>query len=330
MPKLSYPTSTGIGFPILIDASQLERLDEIIDEHYSGMKAERDKRLEAALDSHIAEGLDPGFIAPEKASAARAERRKILKTLDSWAEEKRSITISLSKGRQIEVTRFSEALSHPPSQDEIPLDYTLNCRVGPLTVLVHLVGNWGEGISVSVSPSDSEKSQEIFGALVNWLRDVQAPSWQRLWYKARYLVGTLLVMFMFFALFTIPLTSLGEAPKEAVKEEARKLITVGINSNNQQQALQLLLEIESDYSPTGLHKVSLGVRYWSYVGVIFVLLTVLFASPKRAIGFWRGRELLNFWRFWIRTVTVTIPTLLITFMLLPWLLYWLHLAPPTP
>jgi hypothetical protein len=201
VPKLSYPTSSKIDFPLLVDASQLERLDEIIDEHLDGMKTERDRRLETALDADIAEDVRRGLFTLEKAAERRADRLKLWKVRDTWAEEKRSITISLSKGRQIEVTRFAEALSHPPSQDEIPLDYLLSCKVGPLSVSVEITGDSDYGLRIKVSPSDSEKSQEIFGALVNWLRDVQAPNWQRLWHKLHSLAGIILA-FLFCAQFS--------------------------------------------------------------------------------------------------------------------------------
>ncbi|HET7107093.1 MAG TPA: hypothetical protein VFI38_09800 [Candidatus Acidoferrum sp.] len=327
MAKLIYPTTRKLTRPLLVDTAQLAQLDLIIDENIDGLRQARDKELHAKVEEDIAEARSKGKLKAEDAEKQRLSDLKYWKGTDTWSEEKRTITIYLSKGREIEAQRFSEAIVHSQSQDEIPLGFLIYLKVGPVTAHVDLHGAWGDDLMIKVKPSEWEKSQELFGLLVNWARDVEPPWWQQMWLKASGVFGAMLLFLVMFGFVIIPLVNRGDGAKEMYKQEARKLLERGINPGSQQRALELLLAIESDYDP-GTPRKPMGIKYWSYVLLSAIFLLIGTSSPSLALGFWKGREQLARWRIWIRIVTVTIPTLLLTFIAIPWLLYWLHLAPP--
>jgi len=308
----------------------LERLDEIVDEHFSALRQERDRQLDVEINSEIEEEVIKGFVKREKAGEAREDRKKIRQGSWRWRKEKRSLRISLSRGREVHVERFAEAISHSPSQDEIPLGFLFHLEVHPVEVVVDVNGPWGNELTIRVTPNDLEASQEIFGTLVNWANDVEPPRWQQKWFSWSGGAAFLLVLLLAFGVVLIPLASWGTGATQTTKEEARKLLAQGINASNQQRALELLLALQADYSPPGTPKHGLGIRYWSYVLLGGSFLLVASISPSQALGFWKGRVQLQRWRWWISSVSVTLPTIAITFLILPWLLYLLRLTPPSP
>jgi hypothetical protein len=58
------------------------------------------------------------------------------------------------------------------------------------------------------------------------------------------------------------------------------------------------------------------------------MLFAIAIRPGMCIGLWRGKRRLDAWRAWMRIITFGIPTLLGTYVLLAWILYWLGLTPP--
>jgi len=331
MAKLTFPTDRTIPLPILIDAEQLRRLDQIVDQSIPKLREERDRRLDSELEADIADDLKRGFLKKEQITAEYREKLKKQWMLRrSWGTEQRSVTISLSRGREVEVETFAQAESHSQSQHEVPLGFSCHAAVGPATLQVGLNSPWSRALVIQVKPSDGQAVQDVFGSIINWANDVRAPQWQHLWRELQGLFSFFLMMVVILGSIVVPLSVWGEGAKSVNKAEARKLLQQGVNPSNQLRALELLLAIESEYSPPGLQRPSLGVRYWSYVLLLTAFLVVASITPKYAIGLWKGKENLRLWKVWIGTVTVTIPGLLITFVALPWLLYWLHLTPPTP
>jgi hypothetical protein len=206
-------------------------------------------------------------------------------------------------------------------------------RVGQVEVTVRAnSSNWQDDLFLEVKSDDSdseELSRELFGALNNWASDVEAPIWQQKWRSLNSIFWFALILWVSCGLVAIPSNRREDAPTAVSKAEARKLLSKGINLNNQQQALALLLAIESDYD-SGTAIPSLGVTYWSYfsLGTLFLLCTLI--CPKFCVGVWEGKKQVKRWRGWLTMITVTIPILIVGSALLPWMLHWLHLSPPNP
>jgi hypothetical protein len=323
--RISIPTQTAILAPLLIDGAQLKALDELIDRYVERLRTEKEARIAEVVEERIREQR----IKESDIEKERASWRQIVEKSSSLSRDGRYVTIYLSGGRAVRAQRFNEAINHPVDEKEIPTGFRFYLRIGEITAEVKLSRSWRDELTIGVEPSEPEAAQEVFGALRNWGGDVAAPKWQQYWSKARPLVSLLLFMWLMMGLVVVPLGNWGDRGKNAEKAEARKLVASGINDSNQRRALELLLAIDSEYDP-GVGTPPIGAQYWIYFALGAVLLSIGSICPRAAIGVWKGRERLKLWRFWVRTVSVSVPAILVTSFLVPWLLHWLRLSPPSP
>jgi len=75
--------------------------------------------------------------------------------------ETRTLTIDLSRGRQLEVQNFTEALEHTELDVETPLGFSLYYKTGDYKILVNLNTGWTDGLLIQTEPNDSELSQAV-------------------------------------------------------------------------------------------------------------------------------------------------------------------------
>jgi hypothetical protein len=330
MAKLSYPTSRTIQCPLLIDASQLESLDRIIDDHIPQMRDFKDKMISDLVVRQVRASLEKGYIKEEQRATAESKTKTEL-AKDYDFRESRSVALYLSKGREIQAGRFSEAISQPMSDDEIAVGFMMRVRVADIKAEVKLEYSYAQRMDIEVEPKDNEVAQGLFGALSNWASDIEAPRWQQKWSDLASFVVLLLLLVLMCGLVLIPLVNWTESGKTAQKEEARKFLSSGgVNTTNVPQALQLLLAIDSDYNPGSVRTPPLGFKYWAYFALVTFILFAGSFYPTICIGLWGGKRHLRFWRSWIRILSVGIPTLILIPVLLPWLTYWLKITPPSP
>lgn len=328
MARLSFPTNREVACPLLIHATQLETLDEIVDRYIKPLRDYRDKTVEARTEREIKRRLARGQLKEDQVEAQRAKLRELTLSLSSrLARDNRLVTLYLTGGREVQAERFSEAINQPVGE-EVVVGFAQYLTIGEVRASVRLRDErWNRDLSIDIEPNDPEVAQEFFGALNNWATDVEAPKWQQKWVNFRWVFGLLLFIWLFFGLIFIPLISWEVAGQRASRAEARKLLAEGISASSERRALELLLAIESGYDP-GVHSALLGVRYWAYVVTGGLTLACTVVCPTVCIGVWKGKQRVRRWRGWIKTVTVTIPMLLLGSAILPWILHLVGLTPP--
>lgn len=234
-------------------------------------------------------------------------------------ESEKSLTVYLSRDRELKTSSFQEAISHIGSQDENAEGFEYAARTPNITALVQLArkkpAKKGEEeeprFEITVSPKSSTGSYEIFMELKEWADSIAAPVWQQwILFEPRSLYRVILA----FVVLIFLGVSLNSAPttadyKEAVKQEARKLLQDGINPQNEARALELLLALQSDYIPPGI-KPPQARRPIGWFLILIYVLTFLSFTPTVCIAIWAGRRRLRLWKFWMKLNTVTIPTLI--------------------
>jgi hypothetical protein len=329
MAKLSIPTTRTSKPPLLIDAEQLQSLDKVIDRYLPRLYEHRDRDIAEKLLRKTRDYLRDGKIRKEAQPDFEARLRRDL-IHDASYRDTRNVSIYLTKGKEIQDQTFSEAMNQPVDENEIAVGFSLRIRVGEIAATVKLAERWIKEMEVEVEPKDHEVAQALFGALANWSSAVEAPRWQQKWASYKWLSFALFFAWLFMAAISFPLSVWSESGKNASRVEARKLLEAGgVNANNEQRAIALILAIESDYSPPGVRRPILGVKYWTYVSLSALLLLALSICPEVCIGLWRGKRRLRAWRLWMSTITIGVPALVGTYVLIPWILYWLKLVPPS-
>jgi hypothetical protein len=327
MAKLSFPTDRQVAPPLLIDSNQLETLDRIVDRHMAVLREYREREIEVATESEIQRRVARGTLREEQIEARRAYVSTF--AIAKLQKDSRSATLYLKGGKEVQAERFSDAMNQPVGEQELPTGMGLYITVGAVRAMVRVSDErWRRELIVEVEPNDVGVAQELFGALSNWASDVEAPRWQQKWVSIRGVLAGMLILCLFVGLLFTPFLNWTLAARRANQVEARKLLAQGITPSNQQRALELLLAIESNYD-YGRHVSILGIRYWSYFAIGALGLTTTVICPQICIGLWKGKKRLKWWRRWITTITVTIPLLLLSSLILPWFLHWLGISPPS-
>jgi hypothetical protein len=325
--SLSYPTRAELPSPILIDTSQLEALDALIDRHEANLREYAEKRLNELVMERMEKIASKGNIEESRRAGLESSFRTDLRDVYSFDKVKRHVILYLPHGAEIRATRYHQAINEPSGQEVIPQGFMFYLKLGGIEVTVKQTsGDWSTNLSIKVEPNDAQVSQELFGALSNWAADIEAPRWQQLWVKYSWMSNFLIILTVMIGLM-LPLANWQNAGPTANKAAARKLLSEGINPGNEQRAMALLLAIESDYDP-GARPEPIGLRYWTYLSFLMLFLLVASIPPKNCLGIWRGKRRLQRWRWWTKMVGVTIPALIATSILLPWIIHWLGLGAP--
>jgi len=130
------------------------------------------------------------------------------------------------------------------------------------------------------------------------------------------------ILFFFIWIFGSMLGTMTTTPKsnydEVLKVEAAQLIKKGITSENSNKAIELLLKIQSGYTPIDYKPIPITADVacknllidqhllWVFIGLI-----ILSISPKTTIGIGKRKNKYNFYKAWIYIVLFSIPNLII-------------------
>jgi hypothetical protein len=243
-------------------------------------------------------------------------------------ESKASLTVLLSRERELKTSSFKEAMSLIDAQNEIATGFEFVAKAQDTTASVSLtLKHKGEkeqeeySFEIKVSPPSEATSYRVFLDLKDWTETVEAPVWQQwLLFEPRvlYRIG------LGFILLIVLATTLNTTPtkaeyKEALKQDARSLLHDGVNQQNQTRALELLLALESDYIPPGTKPQRARAPIGWYLVAVYVLGFLSF-TPTLCIGIWAGRRRLRWWKLWMKLNTVTIPSLILARWVYPQLL----------
>ncbi|MGE0771817.1 MAG: hypothetical protein AB7K37_08910 [Cyclobacteriaceae bacterium] len=161
---------------------------------------------------------------------------------------------------------------------------------------------------------------EIKYLIENWI-DKNEPSKIKQWWSS---YGSLFFMLSLIAcLFSVQLIVTRKKPdiKNSYRQEINRLLTIGINQDNQSKAIELMLkyivefESEKQVEIRQVNKIPMRVFIMSLCIGIFS-----FFSPKTTIGLGSHKGLLKFYRAYTTFVLVTVPALLIVPSLVDWIL----------
>jgi hypothetical protein len=168
-------------------------------------------------------------------------------------------------------------------------------------------------LEFNVEPSDHQSSPELFGALQNWAADLGPSASLRAWARYRPLF---IILFVFWLLIgalvpTLPHARNSNDDYTELSDEARKILSEGVNENNQRKAIEIILAIESHNPPAKPGpNWTFGRTYWSRYVLGAVVLFMLSSCPSVVIGIWKGKQNLKRWRLWMKWVAAGAPSTL--------------------
>jgi hypothetical protein len=325
MASISYPTKLDVPGPWLLDATNLRDLDGVVDSCAARMQERREELVASAVAKRM-EGLASKGLSEEAMKQKADEFGKSERGTYPLNTNKRSIVVYMSGGRSADGGTFEELTTLPRVSDEIPRGFALRSAIADSEITVKLVfSEYSRNLELAVSCPDPDFAQELFGRMENWVSDIQPRRWLQMWLKAKFFANILifLVLYVSVIFLTATLTST-EGPSQ-VRQQARDLAREGVTSSNETKALQLMLSIESGYEPAPAPPVRHypSSQFWIYFGIALSIAVAFRIPPKGAIGMWDGKRALESQRRWVRIVSISIPTLLVSSVFVRLLVHWL-------
>jgi hypothetical protein len=316
MAEFIYSTSSTLGGPWLIDAERLEALDEILGEHQQRLSERNQGRKALEVDQLLKDDWVLSRIENLQELEERTKTRK--KELEDQIayrfEESRTMTLRLDGDKKVRVNSFSEAQTEPSLTDQIVTGFQVELRSGDVTAEVDL--RRPNYLSITVSPQTLTNSTELFAVLKRWADSCRAPKWQQVWWKFKGLQW-FSMLFIFYA-FIFSFNDAESISKATYKLKASQMLADGINQNNQQKAIEILLALDSGYVPPTQSSLPLFPFWLKLVAFTAVVICVVLTfTPKSLVGIGKGEERINRWRIWMRIIFIVVPTILIVDILLP-------------
>ncbi len=235
--------------------------------------------------------------------------------------ESRMVTVYLSGGRTAFGETFKELATLPRMHEEVPRGFALKAQVGGNRLEV-VLKSWGsQELVVEVSSDDNAFEQELLGKLQNWLSDIQPKPWLQWWLANASFFSFLAFAWCMLCLFALAVISKPENAPSLIRQEAYEMAKSGVNSSNETRAVQLILSIESGYEPKPSQMVHHypGVRFRVFFLVGLSVLVALRVAPTGGVGLWGGKRSIEKQRLWLKTVSISVPGVVGSSFILPWL-----------
>lgn len=316
MPQVVYPSELEIQGPLLISAGALAELDKVLSEELP--------KLAEAQSQFIAEKVNaklnsmPTFMLRNEAMVQERKKQYTKDITEALTTQTTLVTLHFSDDSELKAQSFSEAANHERLSERTAVGFEVHARSGKVQAHMECFKRrYGTRLILEVSPS-YETGRELFIALRRWVKNIEAPWWQRLWYQ----VGATGLLFGL-ATIGIALGALGTTniiPSSSYyRHQADDLAKTGIKTQeDERKAVQLLLAIEARSAPPSQHPLFTKRLDFALAALVLICLVAAF-PPRLVVGLGHGEASLKYWRWWIKFVSVSVPGFVFAAFVLPYL-----------
>jgi hypothetical protein len=168
------------------------------------------------------------------------------------------------------------------------------------------------GLKYEIECFDSSIKDEIQYEIDKWIEKLKPKKLLQLWSNyGDFIAASFFIPLLILIVFSF-LTS-NTSYKDLLKSEAGKIISEGVNEKNRDTAIEILLKFQSGFVPMDFEKQEkpknpVLIRVF-FVGFFIFLISII--RPKTTLGLGKLKQLLFFYKFWIKLVTYTLPSILI-------------------
>jgi hypothetical protein len=306
MSEFFYQTSESIRGPWLIPGEQLRALDKILTDEYARLIERNQKVLDADVEDQLRRDLEFESRENRTKEEIKQKRDQIKKSLRDYHRytESRELVMFFDKDkRKMKVEKFEDALRESTLMDEVPTRFEAKIECGEIRCDVGL-SKYLNTLDIRVSPEHLSEARELFVSLLGWAKANRPPKWQQLWRTFNGLQWILWMVVLFISFGVV-----SDSAKTAYKQEASALLQKGVSQENQLRAIEILLALQSDYSPPSREGSVPGWLKLLFFGGLITCIATSFA-PKTILGIGKGEDKIRFWRWWLRFVFYLVPAFL--------------------
>ena len=284
--------STYFG-PWLLDKAALDALDEIIDEQWARLEAHRKRRIDNAVRRERDRLRKSDSNAGLSEGKRKVEAQEIRQRLENdYPDDGRTIILTLLSGNKVRANSIREAANDLHCQDQEVAKVEVKLRCGGIRGdLVVPTPDKNHGLSLVTLPEASEQADELFVRLNRWSEEYK-PDWFRRLHGSPpgvvvFLGGSLMILVSMIGMFTGSIST-----KNALKDEARKLVIKGVKPEDYGRALEILLQ-QSVRPPGGDDLIILPTWYYAATSAMIVVVLLLSFGARTAFEIGKGATIVR-------------------------------------
>ncbi len=285
--------------PWLLEKDALIELDKIIDEASQIFERAQKKEIKRLIRKESDEAKNSqhyGLLSPERQKIELKRIRHRIRSSTQFSMRRREIQISVKSRKKMPlVAKFSEAIAHPDMTKEVATLFHLVIDYGSIKAEVRTSSLWSDKLQINVSPPDGEGCYDLYVTLHQWAERNQPNRATILWhaYSGIHWLAILLMQLFIFFIFAASKTS----TSDHFKLEARNMLTDGFTSDQDHKALELLLAINSGFSPKTTASQLESIALYAIYGLL--IFGILFSySPKSRLAIGKGEQAIKWQRIW--------------------------------
>jgi len=308
MATLTVPAKRKIEGPWLIGAEELESLSDVLDAISNKLAAS----LELEINETIRIENEKEYLSEDSIKSKIEEA----KARYSFEKNKNKLVLSSLNDNKLSDKTLSGILRDPKIADFIPRELSVDIEHGINNFFNLKISTASKGkLSYQLKCFDQEIENEIRYEIDKWIDKNKPRRVLQIWSNHSDIISGLFGFAAFIAAILLFPTS-ADSYKEETKRKTQELLKSGVNKENQNQAMELILSNQTNYTPENYVTTAVAnkqIKQRTFIASI-VLFIFSVVRPKTTIGIGRRKNCLNFYRIWLRLVVVTIP---VTFIVSP-------------
>ena len=310
MVEAIYPNTLKYHGPWLVDSSQLEALDQIIESEWPKLLQYREQRIQEAVDKKMAD---------QEGQSYKIDRSEIIERVKAsyeFCKGERLVRIYYKNNRELKATSFKEAMHDQTFADDKPIAASVSVACGEVQVGLS-ISSGSAHLQVAAEPINNPLAREFRFKLEQWAKSASSPSWLKIWRTFNGLQWALLLLIVFLNIGLAPYSS--EIARQELRAEIHEFLHKGVNESNLPQGVAYLLALEAGYYKNSNQSVETkrAKRFLIILLGSVILCGIMSFPPSVRLGIGKGEDSVKRWRFWSRFVAITVPGVIISSFVLP-------------
>lgn len=297
MGKLFNPSKRTFIGPWFLDKNALEELDEIVE--FANIELEKSR-------NEIIESIALKDFEDKKRESIEEARKYASKY--SFDSIRKDIIIISKDESKLKDNTVKELLVDPKLKNFSPKELSIDIEYGRANKFSFNAKQRYDGeLEYEVKSTKSEVEDEINYKLENWVDKYKPLTIQSIWLKFAFPLAMFSGIICF--LFLINTFSIYQpSSKEIYKDRIDTIIKNGVNQNNQTEAIDLLLKINSGYVPADIQeeiKINETAKKGAIIALAFCLIGIF--KPKTIIGVGKDKSKLKLYKRYMKFILFVIP-----------------------
>ncbi len=285
MGQIYWPIDKRINGPWLLGKEALEDLDTLFEKI--------SERLNSALNEEA-----------ELIEASNLKKNFIDGSLRNVSLQKSTLIIS-SDGKRLFDTTVKGLLRDEKINDITPKELNLNYRKGDNNAFELQISKTGD-LSYKLYAYDEKIKFDIDYEVQKWIEKYKSKKIYQIWKSAGAGLATLTFFIILFSWLSL-YDTINYSYKNVLLKQADSLLSKGITKDNETNAIDLILKIESNYSSKIIRQEKLLNKTARLVLIYSIFAFLLFVlHPTTIIGIGKSEFIFNITKIWIKFVTVII------------------------